>query len=84
LATAILLLINVVFFSYIIQRSNDAIPSFKSIRQFLPSVSGGIDGHDFRLAGAFFKQGIVKQLLTEGEKYMFTCFSLMTLAQQGK
>ncbi len=37
----------------------------------------------FQLAGAFFKQGIVKQLLTEGEKYMFTCFSLMTLTQQG-
>ncbi len=32
---------------------------------------------------SFFKQGFLKQLLTEGEKYMFTLFNLMTLSEQG-
>lgn len=35
------------------------------------------------LAVSFFKHGIVKQLLTEGEKYMMTFFDALSFAQQG-
>ena len=83
LATAILLIINVIYFGYSIKKSK--LPSsFTSVKSFLPSVSGGdVDRDRISLVVAFLKQGLVKQVLTESEKYMFTCFSLMTLTQQG-
>ena len=83
LSTCILLLINVAFFADAIKKSKLQGGAFGSVKNFLPSLSGDLDRGQLSLARAFFKQGIVKQLLTEGEKYMFTCFSLMTLAQQG-
>lgn len=42
-----------------------------------------VDKERYMLAKSFFRQGFFKQLLTEGEKYMFTWFSLMSLTQQG-
>jgi oligosaccharide translocation protein RFT1 len=57
---------------------------FASVGEFLPSVSQfRVDLDRWRLSLSFFKQGFLKQILTEGEKYMFTWFSLMTLPQQG-
>ena len=41
------------------------------------------DQERLELFQSFFKQGFLKQLLTEGEKYMITWFSLMPLTQQG-
>ncbi len=52
----------------------DVFPTFKHTH---------FDEERFGVAKSFLKQGILKQLLTEGEKYLFTYFSLMTLAQQG-
>lgn len=56
----------------------------KSLRDILPTSSDlRVDEERWALASSFFRQGLIKQLLTEGEKYIFTWFSLMTLAQQG-
>ena len=52
--------------------------------QILPNISDThVDQERKALAISFWKQGVLKQLLTEGEKYVFTWFSLMTLEEQG-
>jgi len=58
---------------------------FKSLYQLLPSLSGGfsVDPNQWAVASSFLRQGIMKQLLTEGEKYVMTIFSLLSLADQG-
>jgi oligosaccharide translocation protein RFT1 len=61
--------------------TDEAIP-FESIGEFLPKGTR-VDKNRFDLSLTFFTQGIFKQVLTEGEKYMFTWFSLMTLPEQG-
>jgi len=35
------------------------------------------------VAWSFFKQGILKQLLTEGERYLMTFFDILTFEEQG-
>jgi oligosaccharide translocation protein RFT1 len=35
------------------------------------------------LTWTFFKQGILKQLLTEGERYIMTFFDVLTFDEQG-
>ncbi len=55
----------------------DLMPSWS------PTQEPKFDPERKDLAKNFLKQGLLKQLLTEGEKYMFTWFSLMTLAEQG-
>jgi len=61
----------------------DGSMPFTSIADLYPDLSGGINKERLTLTVSFFKQGIFKQLLTEGERYMFTWFSLISLAQQG-
>lgn len=56
---------------------------FTSMTDLYPDLSGGVNKERLVLTVSFFKQGIFKQLLTEGERYMFTWFSLISLAQQG-
>ena len=58
---------------------------FTSIKDILPSWSANPRFHTERLylMLGFFKQGVLKQILTEGEAYMFTFFNLMSLAEQG-
>jgi len=57
-----------------------------SIKDFLP---GKIEGKSFiesdmtYLTWGFFKQGILKQVLTEGGSYVMTVFSVLTFAEQG-
>jgi len=89
LANSVLfVLAHAIYFSRVIKKSrkdDDEIP-FDSVVDFMPSFSPGffeVDGERFSLAASFFKQGFLKQALTEGEKYMFTWFNLMTLAEQG-
>jgi oligosaccharide translocation protein RFT1 len=36
-----------------------------------------------QLAWTFFKQGILKQLLTEGERYLMTFFDILAFDEQG-
>lgn len=59
---------------------------FESIMDFLPAVieDQSSINHDLtRLTWSFFKQGIVKQALTEGERYIMTLFSVLTFSEQG-
>lgn len=56
---------------------------FTSILDLLPSRSEGVSEEHWGVAVRFFSNGVVKQLLTEGEKYTMTVFSLLTLSQQG-
>ena len=58
--------------------------SLDSVMDFFPTfVPFEIDKERRNLCFSFFQQGFLKQLLTEGEKYMFTLFSLMSLSEQG-
>lgn len=62
-----------------------ALP-FNSLTDFLPRKLEGqafIGSEMFFLTVGFFKQGILKQLLTEGERYIMTIFSVLTFAEQG-
>jgi len=62
-----------------------ALP-FSSLKDFLPRKLEGqafIGTEMTFLTWGFFKQGILKQLLTEGERYIMTIFSVLTFAEQG-
>jgi len=62
-----------------------ALP-FDSLLDFLPRRIQGQSfiGMDLALlTWGFFKQGILKQILTEGERYIMTIFSVLTFAEQG-
>ena len=59
------------------------VSGFSSVRDFFPCFSSMVDRDRLALSVSFFKQGFLKQLLTEGEKYMITWFNLMSLSQQG-
>lgn len=81
--------VHLVYFYRVVHRDRkldkeEDIP-FESMAKFLPDspTTFYIDTDRFRLAKSFFKQGFLKQMLTEGEKYMITGFSLMSLGQQG-
>ncbi|XP_026286536.1 protein RFT1 homolog [Frankliniella occidentalis] len=58
---------------------------FNSISEFLPSKcdDGNFDYKLAKLTWSFFKQGILKQILTEGERYIMTLFSVLSFGEQG-
>ena len=54
------------------------------VSDLMPSLSNfRLDPGQWKVATSFLGQGVVKQLLTEGEKYVMTIFSLLTLPEQG-
>jgi len=54
------------------------------VSDLLPSLGDfRLDPDQWTVATSFLGQGVVKQLLTEGEKYVMTVFSLLTLSEQG-
>ncbi|XP_042893125.1 protein RFT1 homolog [Penaeus japonicus] len=60
----------------------------KNLRQMLPRTEGHkrlpeIDAEMGAISWSFFKQGWLKEALTEGELYLMNFFSLISLAQQG-
>ncbi|XP_022113778.2 protein RFT1 homolog [Pieris rapae] len=59
---------------------------FTSIRDFLPKFSGSFnnifDKNLSSLTVSFAKQGVVKQLLTEGEKYVMSMSPVMSFSEQ--
>lgn len=62
-----------------------ALP-FDSLSDFLPRRLEGQTFIGFDLAmltWGFFKQGILKQVLTEGERYVMTVFAVLSFAEQG-
>ncbi|XP_067143120.1 man(5)GlcNAc(2)-PP-dolichol translocation protein RFT1 [Centruroides vittatus] len=63
---------------------NDSFP-FCSIRDFFPKFleESFIDWNIFVLTWSFLKQTILKQLLTEGEKYVMSIFNILSFAEQG-
>ena len=69
---------------YELNSEDSKLAPLVSLHQILPNISDThVDQERKALAISFWKQGILKQLLTEGEKYVFTWFSLMTLEEQG-
>lgn len=59
---------------------------FNSIKEFLPTKCDEEHVIDYKLAAltwSFFKQGILKQILTEGERYVMTLFSVLSFGEQG-
>ncbi|XP_069690286.1 man(5)GlcNAc(2)-PP-dolichol translocation protein RFT1-like [Periplaneta americana] len=60
---------------------------FESLMDFLPSKMDSqdsiIDSDLAILTWSFFKQGILKQFLTEGERYIMTLFSVLSFSEQG-
>lgn len=60
-----------------LQAFNHVFPSRKSMN------SPWINVELLSLTWSFFKQSLLKQILTEGERYVMTLFNALTLAQQG-
>lgn len=86
------LLMHVLYFWYVLRKQNemdgsqnepDAIP-FRSIREFFPDIRNFAIDHDrWKISWNLIKQGIFRQALMDGEKYMFVGFHLMTIPDQG-
>ena len=92
-------LINLIFYHNVLSHQNNMIKKndiqrepddanlmpFTSLREIFPDWTAEPKLHNerFNLMQGFFKQGLLKQILTEGEAYMFTFFNLMSLAEQG-
>ena len=64
--------------------SNDQLP-IKSLNQLLPSSPSqfSLDTEQWKVASSFLGQAMVKQVLTDCEKYVMTIFNLLTLSEQG-
>ena len=58
---------------------------FRSLSQLLPSSPSqfSVDPEQRRVASSFVGQAMVKQVLTDCEKYVMTIFNLLTLSEQG-
>ncbi|XP_034254900.1 protein RFT1 homolog [Thrips palmi] len=59
---------------------------FNSLMEFLPSKCDDEPSIDYKmtkLTWSFFKQGMLKQILTEGERYVMTLFSVLSFEEQG-
>ena len=58
---------------------------FRSLTQLLPSSPAqfSVDPEQRRVASSFVGQAMVKQVLTDCEKYVMTIFNLLTLSEQG-
>ncbi|KAL7062973.1 hypothetical protein AAHC03_01637 [Spirometra sp. Aus1] len=85
---ATLLLGYVLFFTWTLsQRQRD--PSFgvlpiASTSDLLPNFSeASFDGPCLKLSWGFFRQGLLKQFLTEGERYLISAFHLLSFSDQG-
>lgn len=67
------------------RKKNDDFP-LKSIRDFFPKFIKNKSFINFDLAlltWTFMKQSLLKQFLTEGEKYVMTLFKVLSFADQG-
>ncbi|CAL1538909.1 unnamed protein product [Lymnaea stagnalis] len=76
------------YFTYYIKfttKKDDEFP-LKSVRDIYPSHKVGkpfIDKNLASLTWSFFKQSFLKQILTEGEKFVMTFFDVLSFADQG-
>lgn len=68
-----------------VAKKNDDFP-IRSIRDFFPRPIQGqawTSAELTKLTWSFFKQGFLKQLLTEGERYVMTFFDVLSFGDQG-
>ncbi|KAK2724973.1 hypothetical protein QYM36_001429 [Artemia franciscana] len=68
------------------KKNNEPELPIQSLSGFLPKFPAGeevLDWHLVKLVWSFFLQGLAKQVLTEGEKYIMTITSFLTMAEQG-
>lgn len=85
------LAMSTVYYGYFIfyinkySKKDDSFP-FTSVSQLFPSRlkdSTFVDTHQAWLTVSIFKQSFLKQILTEGEKYIMTIFGVLSFADQG-
>uniref|UniRef100_A0A0X3PMV2 Protein RFT1 homolog n=2 Tax=Schistocephalus solidus TaxID=70667 RepID=A0A0X3PMV2_SCHSO len=78
----------VLFFTWVLsQRQQDSsfgVLPIASASDLLPNFSeASFDRPCLRLSWGFFRQGILKQFLTEGERYLISAFHLLSFSDQG-
>ncbi|XP_035677081.1 protein RFT1 homolog [Branchiostoma floridae] len=87
-SSAALVLAYYTYFTHYIRTASpdDSFP-LKKIQDFFPTWPTGkkpwTSPELARLTWSFFKQGILKQLLTEGERYVMTIFDVLSFGDQG-
>ncbi|TRY79679.1 hypothetical protein TCAL_11913, partial [Tigriopus californicus] len=95
IGSILFLLMHVLYFWFVLRKQNDlmerttsvnepdAIP-FQSIGEFFPDFRNfAIDQDRWKISWNLIKQGIFRQALMDGEKYMFVGFHLMSIPDQG-
>ena len=81
---ALLYVLGYYFAFYLILKHPVKEMPMDKVSDLLPSLGKfKLDPGQWKVATSFLGQGVVKQLLTEGEKYVMTVFSLLTLSEQG-
>ena len=81
---ALLYVLGYYFAFYLILKHPVKEMPMDKVSDLLPSLGKfELDPGQWKVATSFLGQGVVKQLLTEGEKYVMTVFSLLTLSEQG-
>ncbi|KER29881.1 hypothetical protein T265_13284, partial [Opisthorchis viverrini] len=86
-----LLVAYLIYFSYTLRKRGDdgdcgdrALEGVHRFRDIFPRVSKyEIDRPALKLARSLFGQGLLKQLLTEGELYLISAFNLLSFTNQG-
>ncbi|TGZ59519.1 hypothetical protein CRM22_009018 [Opisthorchis felineus] len=80
-----------IYFSYTLRKRGDdddrdgrVLEGVRRFRDIFPRVSKyEIDRPALKLARSLFGQGLLKQLLTEGERYLISAFNLLSFTDQG-
>ena len=74
------------FYYYIKVKEKKADFPFHHMREFLPNLTIDkpfIDSYYLQLTQSFYKQSLLKQFLSEGERYVMTFFNILNFGQQG-
>ncbi|XP_063796762.1 protein RFT1 homolog [Pseudophryne corroboree] len=88
LYTSLLALCYILYFATFLGSEEAKKKSFpvRSMMEFLPRYSASQDFLDWKqawLAWSFFKQSFLKQILTEGERYVMTFLNVLSFGDQG-
>uniref|UniRef100_T2M7Y8 Man(5)GlcNAc(2)-PP-dolichol translocation protein RFT1 n=1 Tax=Hydra vulgaris TaxID=6087 RepID=T2M7Y8_HYDVU len=72
-------------FFFKVIHSKDNSSGFSNIRDIFPNLVADpfLDKDSTSLVKSFFKQSLLKQFLTEGERYVMTLFRVLSFSQQG-
>lgn len=68
------------------RKCNERVLPFTSVFDIIPFIGSNgtqLDRNITKLTWSFMKQTVFKQLLTEGERYIMTVFSILSFAEQG-